>query len=142
MFSPLPADETAAAELAATAVPKPKVTPILPVPADAPSCRWRHPVHGEPTAMWAYHDAAGRLMAYAARVEYEDAKLNRKKDVLPITYCRVEDGEHSYFAWRACGLPEPRPLYHLRQLLTSSDAPVIIAEGEKTADAVGKLFPG
>jgi putative DNA primase/helicase len=67
-----------------------KRVPIVPVPADAPQCTWRHPQHGAPVAMWPYHDAEGRLVSYAARVEYVGAEGKREKDVLPITYCRNE----------------------------------------------------
>ncbi|HYZ41135.1 MAG TPA: DUF927 domain-containing protein, partial [Stellaceae bacterium] len=140
MFAPLTADE-AIAETSTTA-PKPKLTPIRPVPDDAPPCRWRHPVYGEPAAMWAYRDAEGRLIGFAARLEFLVANGERKKSFYPVTYCKVEDGERSYFAWRSGGLPEPRPLYNLPQLLASPAAPVIITEGEKTADAAAALFAG
>jgi putative DNA primase/helicase len=141
MFAPLTSEETAVADVS-TAAQKPKLVPIVPVPADAPPCRWRHPMHGEPVGMWPYRDPNGRLIAYSARVEYVGTDGNREKDVLPLTYCRVEDGERRYLAWRSCGVPAPRPLYNLPQLLASPDAPVIITEGENKADAVPRLFSG
>ena len=36
--------------------------------------------------------------------------------------------------------PTPRPLYNLSELALRPDSPVLIVEGEKTADAA-KLFP-
>jgi putative DNA primase/helicase len=142
MFAPLTADETADRE-EGTAAERPKLVPIIPVPEDAPHCRWRHPLYGAPVGIWPYQDAHGRLIAYSARLEYFDTTGKRQKEVLPLTYCRVEeDGERVYVAWRACGVPSPRPLYNLPRLLASADAPVIITEGEKKADVVDALFPG
>jgi hypothetical protein len=139
-FAPLPAGERAAGGSANGTAPKP--VPIVPVPGDAPQCNWRHPKHGEPVAMWPYHDADGRLVGYAARVEYAGADGKLQKDVLPITYCRVEHANGHYHAWRARALPAPRPLYRLSELLAvAAAAPVIVAEGEKKADVVPKLFP-
>jgi len=88
MFAPLPAGKGTAGAVGAAV--RPERAPIVPVPADAPQCAWRHPKHGAPVAMWPYHDADGRLVRYAARVEYHGAGGERKKDVLPITYCRIE----------------------------------------------------
>ena len=48
----------------------------------------------------------------------------------------IEDGR-----WRQKGIPKPRPLYNLPALWERPEAPVIVVEGEKTADAAGQLFP-
>ena len=141
MFALLTAEETAIAETN-TATTKPELTPIVPIPDDAPPCRWRHPAYGESIARWEYRDEGGRLLAYVVRLEYVSADGNKKKSILPLTYCRVQEGDGCHFAWRACGVPEPRSLYNLPQLLSSPDSPVIITEGEKKADAVPRLFPG
>jgi putative DNA primase/helicase len=114
-----------------------KAVPIIPVPADAPRCAWKHPKHGAPTALWAYRTAAGELVAYAARLDFED---NGKpaKDVLPLAFCDLGDGKRG---WRAAGIPEPRPLFGLDRLAARPDAPVIVVEGEKKAEAAEALFP-
>jgi hypothetical protein len=117
------------------------LTPIVPAPTDAPPCRWRHPKYGDPVAMWPYLDAASRLVGYAARVEYGESG-ERKKDVYPVTYCRVEEGARCYQAWRSHAVPMPRPLYNLPELLASPQTSVIVTEGEKKADAVPRFFPG
>ena len=39
------------------------------------------------------------------------------------------------------GVPAPRPLYGLDTLAQRPDAPVLVLEGEKAADAAGTLFP-
>ena len=119
--------------------PRSKPVPIVPVPDDAPECAWRHPTHGFPVASWPYHDADGRLVAYAARVEFVGEDGKREKDVLPITCCRIGDER---CAWRARALPAPRPLYRVPELIADYCAPVVVTEGEKKADAVPALFPG
>jgi hypothetical protein len=43
MFAPLAAGKSAARPAGAA-----KSVPIVPVPADAPECPWRHPKHGLP----------------------------------------------------------------------------------------------
>src|SRR4051812_5473371 len=45
-------------------------TPIIPVPEDAPQQRHRYHEHGLPSGVWAYRDAAGRLVGYACRFDY------------------------------------------------------------------------
>src|SRR6266404_1968142 len=123
MFAPLVATEIAAAIDPAAKPAKPKPSPVIPAPVDAPACSWRHPRHGEPVAMWPYFDAGGSLIAYAARVEYFDGNGERKKDVYPITFCRL-DNDGRRHAWRACSVPAPRPLYRLPALLAAPAAPV------------------
>ena len=137
MFAPLPTGDGVKAPPDAAARPKPE--PIVPVPSDAPECTWRHPRHGAPVAKWPYRDAAGRLVAYAARVEFVGKDGQREKDVLPIAYCRI-GGERC--GWRARALPAPCPLYRLPELIAGPAAPVVVTEGEKKADVVPTLFPG
>ena len=101
MFAPLAAGDGAAAPSGAHTRSKP--VPIVPVPDDAPECAWRHPQHGPPVAKWPYHDAEGRLVGYAARVEFVGKDGKRDKDVLPITYCRISKETAS----AARGAPAP-----------------------------------
>jgi hypothetical protein len=61
--------------------------------------------------------------------------------VLPIAYCRIEQGNGQRHAWCARALPAPRWLYRLPELIADREAPVIVTEGEKKADAVPALFP-
>jgi hypothetical protein len=126
---------------AANRKPAETVTPIVPVPDDASPFRWRHPQYGDPVAKWPYHNADGQLVGYAARVEWIEGG-DRKKDILPITWCKIDHAGGFYHGWRAKGVPKPRPLYRLTELLASPNAPVIVCEGEKKADRVSALFPG
>lgn len=135
MFDPLTPDELASAN----AAPKPDdKQPIVPVPDDAPQMAFKHPKFGEPSKAWPYHDAAGKLVGYVARFDYQDADGAARKDYLPITYCALTGGKTG---WRAKGIPDPRPLYNLPGIVTRTHAPIIVAEGEKAADAAAALFP-
>ena len=89
---------------------------------------YRHPTLGPPSAVWPYRDAAGRLLGYAARFTTPTGKAFR-----PL----VRDQRR----WRVRGLPHPYPLFHLPDLITRPDAPVLIVEGEKTAEAASHRWP-
>ncbi|MEQ8234286.1 MAG: DUF927 domain-containing protein [Gammaproteobacteria bacterium] len=108
---------------------------VLPVPANAPPPRESHHRHGKPSKRWAYRDAQGRVLCWVLR--FEGKGKGARKNILPLTYCE-KDGER---AWRWKGLPKPRPLYNLDELAKRPDAPVIVCEGEKAADAAAALFP-
>jgi putative DNA primase/helicase len=61
------------------------------------------------------------------------------KMILPLTYCGSTASGKAAWRWQA--LPAPRPLYNLDKLTAHPGAPVILAEGEKSADAAAILFP-
>lgn len=108
-------------------------TPILPIPLSAPEPPRRHPQHGQYGRSWRYEDIQGRTLAYAVRFDLPDDKA-----VLPLCYGRYGSNSPQW-AWKA--LPEPRPLYGLPKLAAMPDAPVLLVEGEKTADAAQAYFP-
>lgn len=112
----------------------PAWTPIVPVPADAPPPFERHPTHGIPSKIWPYKTAESAVAAYVFRFDPPGGR----KEILPLTYCQDAAGDKQ---WRWKGLPEPRPLYKLDQLTARPDAPVLVCEGEKAADAAALLFP-
>ena len=107
--------------------------PILPVPQSAPEPPRRHPQHGQYSLIWRYEDVEGRTLAYAVRFDLPDGKA-----VLPLCYGRYGSNSPQW-AWKT--LPEPRPLYGLPKLAPIPDAPVLLVEGEKTADAAQGYFP-
>lgn len=76
---------------------------------------------GVPTGWWDYHDAHTNRVGIVLRWDTESGKQIR-----PIS--RI-DGQ-----WVLKGMPEPRPLYRLPELL-NSDGPIIVCEGEKATDA-------
>lgn len=79
---------------------------------------------------WAYHDEDGKAIGWVVRFELPGGK----KDVLPL---RLIDGKAKWKGWKS---PESRPIYNLHLLKKRPEAPILIVEGEKTADAAAKLF--
>lgn len=113
--------------------PRPPDTAVAPIPADAPAPPDRHRAHGAPSAVWTYRDAAGAVLFRVCRFDTAEGK-----QVLPQSLHREPEG----LRWRWKGLPTPRPLYGLDRLAAAPDLPVLICEGEKAADAAGRLLPG
>lgn len=107
---------------------------IVPVPADAPPVDLTHGKFGAPSASWPYHGADGALLGYAVRFDHAGGK-----EVLPHTYCG--NAETGATAWRWKSWDPPRPIYRLDQPAARPDDPVILAEGEKAADAAARLLP-
>jgi hypothetical protein len=105
------------------------IAPVTPVPDTAPEPPRIHPQHGQVNAFWRYADQEGRTLAYTVRFDQPDGS----KVILPLSY--GQNGWH----WKA--LLEPRPLYGLPWLKKLPDAPVLLVEGEKTADAAQAYFP-
>jgi putative DNA primase/helicase len=134
MFEPLSMEE----RTGGTVVKSDDKTPIIPVPADAPPMRFRHPKYGYPTAEYAYHVASGELAGYACRFDFIDEDGKPDKLVLPVTYCDLGNGRRD---WRSKGIPAPRPLYRLHDINARPDAPVLICEGEKATNAGVPIFP-
>jgi hypothetical protein len=127
-----------------TPSPKDECMPILPVPNDAPALtkvtmqRFR-PTGTSFTAGWPYRDAEGRLLGYIVRYDHPANGAKPNKEFRPFTYCEGPEGRRE---WRSKGFPDPRPLYGLDRLAARPAAPVIVVEGEKTADSAGRRFPG
>ena len=130
MFDPLPNGSAATAK-------RPAATEwriILPAPDNAPAPPAKHPKLGELAMRWEYRDAAGRLNGYVYRFDVTGGG----KEIRSVVYA-----EHKRWGrqWRWLGFPRPRPLYGLDRLAARPDAPVILCEGEKAADAAGELLP-
>lgn len=117
--------------------------PILPVPDTAPQPtstmikRFAPEAHVF-TEGWRYHDSEGRLLGYVVRYDGPLNGKKAKKDFKPLTFCEGPNGRRE---WRAKAFPEPRPLYGLDRLAARPDAPVLVVEGEKAADAAVRRFP-
>lgn len=134
MFAPLTADEIASVSVQPKPVTK---SPIIPVPTDAPPMQFKHPKHGEPSFVWPYHDGDARLVGYVLRWNYINEHGKPDKDILPLTYCDLGNGKRG---WRSKGIPSPRPLFGLPDILANPDAAVLVCEGEKARDAAAGLF--
>ncbi|WP_241158695.1 MULTISPECIES: DUF6371 domain-containing protein [Desulfovibrionaceae] len=105
---------------------------ILPVPESSPEPPRHHAQHGQASALWRYADGQGRTLGHVARFETPEGKV-----ILPLCFGHYGTGRPQW-VWKA--LPEPRPLYGLPGL-QRTDSPVLLVEGEKTADAAQALFP-
>lgn len=97
------------------------------VPADAPPPFVAHSVRGKPEMRWEYR-RDGQTLGWIYRFKTSDGG----KEVLPLVWATHADTGTQEWRWLA--MAEPRPLYlpggDLRE-----NAPVLIVEGEKCADA-------
>lgn len=113
-------------------------TPVIPAPTNAPKLNGlAHSRLGTYTRAWEYRDAAGRIVGYIARFDMvKDGKP--VKELLPITWCHSDDGKQAWW-WKS--FDKPRGLYNADKLSARPHDPVLVVEGEKTADAAELLFP-
>lgn len=119
---------------------------LLPLMHDPAPGAFRHREHGEPKTVWLYRDHAGAVIAAAARYQWTNPDHTIDKVVLPWCHGkrtrRMTDGRTSVKSgWHAKAMPEPRSLYGLHDLTCRHDAPVLVTEGEKAANAAADLFP-
>ncbi|KPZ21377.1 DUF927 domain-containing protein [Pseudomonas coronafaciens] len=119
----------------------PEWTAIQPIPAEAMNkCPIKHRQHGTPSKVWVYRDDQGQPLMALYRFDLgPDEEGKPKKVFAPLTWCKRSDGETTQWRWQ--GLSEPRPLLRLDELALRADAPVVLCEGEKAADAAADLMP-
>lgn len=108
--------------------------PITPAPSEPETPRGA-------SAMWVYRDAEGKPLC--ARFRNDDGQGG--KIVRPLSYGRRvwTDGKgnrRDVTGWHWKQGAKPLPLYGLEQLAACADVPVLLVEGEKTADAAAALF--
>lgn len=82
-----------------------------------------------PDLLWRYSDAAGALAFCACRWN----KTDGEKEIRPLSWF---DGE----GWRFAHWPDRRTLYNADRIAANPDAPMIVCEGEKAADAAARIF--
>ncbi len=102
-------------------------------PADAPP----PPLNRGATAQWAYRNADGEVLFWIQRIRLRSGG----KAFLHRVWL---DGDWHRPSRRdpfTCDWPTPRPLYGLSDLLQRAEAPVLVVEGEATAEAAARLFP-
>jgi putative DNA primase/helicase len=117
--------------------PKAKVSPWQPIipPADAPKPPKAHSKRGLPEHIWCYRGTLCNILGFVYRFKTSDGG----KEVLPLSWCRHE--LTGLEEWRWMAFAQPRWLYGLDRLGTKPDAPVLIVEGEKCADAAAAQLP-
>lgn len=139
MFEPLTDVEFWVAECATSNGKGEEPEPIIPVPVDAPEPDWweLRPAEavGEPVKIWLYHLADSEFAFYVVRWKPEDP--NKSKVTRPVTWCRFPDGRER---WALKAMPKLRTLYNLPEILESPQKPVVLAEGEKCADAAATVL--
>jgi putative DNA primase/helicase len=115
------------------------LVPVMPATAEITARVFQHKDRGKPASKWEYRDTQGKILGYACRFEIPDGNGGVRKDVIPLTCWTYPDGK-PFWRWKA--FADPRPLYGLDRLVKADqDAPVLLAEGEKTADAAKLIFP-
>lgn len=100
-------------------------TALPAAPPNAPKPSLNHYKHGNPVAHWTYHTIDGAIAGIVSRYDI----ANGKKETLPMTWCKNQNGETS---WQFKAMPDPRPLYGL----PFQSEQIVLVEGEKTAEAV------
>jgi putative DNA primase/helicase len=105
---------------------------ISPIPASLPTPSFNHSRFGEPSKVWTYHTPNGGIYGYVCRYENE-----KGKDIVPLIYATAN--EISIWKFQAFGVP--RYLYNLPEIISRPSDPVLMVEGEKTADAAKYLLP-
>lgn len=90
---------------------------------------------GYKVTAFSYRSSSGELIQAVLRFDHS----SERKEIRQLRYCGKFEGKGSVF-WMTA-IEAPRPLYGLDLLAQRPNAPVLVVEGEKTADAAGTLFP-
>ncbi len=135
---------TAGAQLAPPSTSRAKTpdwVPVLPIPEEAMhKVPKAHHQHGAPSVVWLYRDVKAKPMMVLYRFDLgADENGRPHKAFAPLTWCKQRGSNACQWRWQ--GLPEPRPLLHLDQLAKRNTAPIVVCEGEKSADAAAELLP-
>jgi putative DNA primase/helicase len=83
-----------------------------------------------PDTLWRYHDTMGALVFCVCRWNFGEGR----KEIRPLSWF---DGE----GWRFGHWQPTRPLYNLDRIAAEPNAPIVVCEGEKAADAAARIFP-
>jgi hypothetical protein len=130
-FSPLTDGEReAAAEEPVNCGESDTAKPTLPAAdAEAPEAAAARLFGRAPDLLWRYSDAAGALAFCACRWN----KTDGEKEIRPLSWF---DGE----GWRFAHWSDRRTLYNADRIAANPDAPMVVCEGEKAADAAARIF--
>ena len=93
--------------------------------------RMRHPEYGEPARWWRYESAQGELMHAVARFEGPQGKAIR-----PASF-GTDGTAPAGWRWKRPHVLIP---WNLPELYARPDAPVLLCEGEKAAEAAQRLL--
>jgi len=119
-------------------------THLIPVPADAPAFDRNTPYYFNeqfkryPKYVYSYHAHDGGLVGYMVRWEIPQQDGTLRKEMRPFIFVEYCNGRRG---WKSKGFPVLRPLYNLPDMINRTEAPILICEGEKSAEAGKILFP-
>lgn len=103
---------------------------IYPAPNVPEVAELRHSKHGTPNHLYVYRDALCRPLMLVVRFDLADGS----KEIFPLTFRK--NGVEMQWRWKGWG-GRDRPIYGLDRLAAfPQDVPVIVVEGEKTANAL------
>lgn len=112
--------------------------PMRPVPKGISGpTEVKHSKHGKPARSWEYRELDGTIIGFVHRFETKRPDGGIDKTVIPMSYCYSDKGNK---AWLWKSFDKPRPFYNLPLFQKLKEQPVIVFEGEKTADAAQKIF--
>lgn len=101
----------------------------------------KHLELGKPTEVYEFRDTKGTLIGLRVRFQVET-----KKEIRPYTLFKNKDTGERKWHWK--GLPKSHryfaggyPLYGLEKLEEKPGAPILLVEGERTANKAQELFP-
>lgn len=120
---------------------KQKLVP-LPVPSNAPSPPDRNMVDGVQLVFvkrWDYRTADGQLVGHTVRFEYPDGHPKRFKSSGKI-HKEIKPQVWTEKGWMWSSLATPFPMYGAELSGNPGQLPVLLVEGEKTADAARVLI--
>jgi putative DNA primase/helicase len=106
--------------------PLKKIKTLVPVPHGTNLPSLEHYKHGLPSGTWTYQNADGLILFIIARYDTPHGK-----EIIPWSF----DG-HTFVPKAH---PENRPLYNLPEILANPEKPILIVEGEKSAEAARTL---
>lgn len=119
-------------------------TPEHPAPQLGEGCLAKLAHHHIETARYTYTDAHGNSLFHVVRLEPKDTAKTGKM-TLPLSYGldTASSAPTPTWALKKYQSPDssPLPLYNLKELMDHSTKPVLIVEGEKTAEAAKVIFP-
>jgi hypothetical protein len=131
-FAPLTESELSAGMNDGTNARRAREAKAIPPPADAePGEKAAARLFGRPPDhLWCYAMPDGRIAFYSCRWDFTDGK----KTYRPLSWFEGE-------GWAPEAWSDSRPLYRLDAIAANGNAPIVICEGEKAADAAARIFP-
>ncbi len=86
-------------------------------------------------AVYEYRNIKNELCGYVVRIKNSTTS---DKKTLPVVYVEDDKGKRQ---WVSKGFGDNRCLYNEQQLANNNNNPILIVEGEKSADKAQKLYP-